>query len=145
MTTIKRNALVPYTSRQMFELVSNVADYPRFLPWCHQTHIISQDEKHVEATLEIVWSGLHKSFTTRDYLYPYERIDITLVHGPFKHLEGRWSFVELGGHGCKVNMEIEFELTGSVFDRMFQPIFNHIANSLVDAFCKRAAEIYGVR
>jgi len=145
MTIIKRSALVPYTQRQMFELVKAIEDYPRFLPWCHQTHIISQDETHVEATLDIAWSGMHKSFTTRDLLTPYERIDITLVTGPFRHLEGRWSFHALGDHGCKITMELEFELTGGFFDRMFHPIFNHIANSLVDAFSKRAAEIYGVR
>lgn len=145
MTIIKRSALVAYSQRQMFELVKNVQDYPRFLPWCQSSHIISSDEKHVEATLDIAWSGIHKSFTTRDYLYPFERIDITLVQGPFKHLEGRWGFHALGEHGCKVNMELEFELTGNIFDKVFQPIFNHIANSLVDAFCKRAAEIYGVR
>ncbi len=85
MTIIKRSALVAYSQRQMFDLVKNVEDYPRFLPWCQNSHIVSSDEKHVEATLEIAWSGIHKSFTTRDYLYPFERIDITLVQGPFKH------------------------------------------------------------
>lgn len=145
MTVIKRTALVPYTPRQMFELVSGVEDYSRFLPWCRESRVISRDEAHIEATLEIAWSGLHKSFTTRDYLYPYERIDITLVSGPFKHLEGRWSFIALGDAGCKVNMELEFELTGHVFDKLFQPVFNHIVSSLVDAFCKRALEVYGLR
>ncbi|SRR5579883_107825 len=145
MTTIVRTSLVPYTCRQMFELVNNVEDYPRFLPWCHQSHVSSRDETHVEATLDIVWSGIHKSFTTRDHLTPYERIDITLVHGPFKHLEGHWLFTPLGEHGCKIQMELEFELTGNFMDRFFQPIFNHIANSLVDAFSKRAVEVYGTR
>jgi ribosome-associated toxin RatA of RatAB toxin-antitoxin module len=145
MTIIKRSALVSYTQRQMFELVNNIEDYPRFLPWCHNSHIVSRDAEHVEATLDIAWSGMHKSFTTRDHLYPYERIDITLVTGPFKHLEGRWMFQALGEEGCKVNMELEFELTGNVFDRVFQPIFSHITNSLVDAFCKRAIEVYGAR
>jgi ribosome-associated toxin RatA of RatAB toxin-antitoxin module len=145
MTIIKRSALVSYTPRQMFELVNNVEDYPHFLPWCRESHIISQDDKQVEATLEIAWSGMHKNFTTRNYLHPYERMDITLVDGPFKHLEGRWNFIPLGEQGCKVNMELEFELTGHILDKVFQPIFNHIANSLVDAFCKRAVEVYGAQ
>lgn len=142
---IKRNALVPYTSRQMFELVNNVEDYPRFLPWCHKSHIIAQTDEQIEATLEIVWSGFHKSFTTRNHLYPPERMDIVLVEGPFKHLEGRWNFTPLGEHGCKVNMELEFEFSGGMMDKLFQPIFNHIANSLVEAFCKRAVDVYGTR
>ncbi|MHB1948367.1 MAG: type II toxin-antitoxin system RatA family toxin [Gammaproteobacteria bacterium] len=145
MTIIKRNALVSYTSRQMFELVDAVEEYPRFLPWCRSSHIISRSATEVEATLEIAWSGMHKNFTTRNHLYPHERIDITLVSGPFKHLEGRWSFIPLGDQGCKVNMELEFEFAGHIFDKLFQPVFNHIANSLVEAFVKRALEVYGTR
>lgn len=145
MTIIKRNALVSYTSRQMFELVDAVEEYPRFLPWCRSSHIISRSDTEVEASLEITWSGMHKTFTTRNHLYHHERIDISLVSGPFKHLEGRWSFVPLGDQGCKVHMELEFEFTGHIFDKLFQPVFNHIANSLVDAFVKRALEVYGTR
>lgn len=143
MTIIKRNALVHYTPRQMFELINNVEEYPRFLPWCHQSHVKSRSDSEVEATLDIAWSGIHKSFTTRNHLHPYDHIEITLVTGPFRHLEGRWSFIALGEHGCKVNLDLEFEFSGGLMDRLFQPIFNHIANSLVDAFCKRAVEVYG--
>jgi ribosome-associated toxin RatA of RatAB toxin-antitoxin module len=142
MTTIKRNALVSFSARQMFELVNAIEDYPRFLPWCHESHIVKRDEKEVEARLDIVWSGIHKSFTTRNVLHPYDRMDITLVNGPFRQLEGCWSFVPLGEHGSKVHLELTFEFTGSAMDIVFQPIFNHIANSLVDAFCKRAVEVY---
>lgn len=145
MPTIKRNAIVPYTAKQMFELVNNIPDYPRFLPWCRASHIINQTDTEIEATLDIAWSGMHKSFTTRNHLHPDDHIDISLVTGPFKHLEGRWSFMGLGEHGCKVHLELEFEFAGHFFDKLFQPIFNHIANSLVDAFVKRAVDVYGVR
>lgn len=145
MTTIKRNALVPYTQRQMFELVNNIEEYPRFLPWCRESHIVSRTEEEVEATLDITWSGIHKNFTTRNRLHPFEQIELTLVKGPFKHLGGKWTFTALGEHGCKVEMELEFEFGAGLMDRMFHPIFNHIANSLVEAFCKRAVEVYGTR
>lgn len=88
---------------------------------------------------------MHKSFTTRNILEPYERMEMKLVKGPFRQLEGIWTFTPLGEHGCKVNLDLEFEFAGSMMDVMFQPIFNHIANSLVDAFCKRAVELYGSR
>ena len=143
MTIIQRTALVMYSPHQMFELVDNIEDYPRFLPWCRESHIIHRDDKEVEASLEIAWSGIHKNFTTRNHLYPNERIDIVLVQGPFRHLEGHWRFIAVGDRGCKVNLELEFELTGHFLDRIFQPIFHHIANSLVDFFCKRAVEVYG--
>lgn len=145
MTSIKRNALVPFTTHQMFELVNSIEEYPRFLPWCRSSEIMSRTEKEVEAKLEIAWSGMHKSFTTRNILEPYERMEMKLVKGPFRQLEGIWTFTPLGEHGCKVNLDLEFEFAGSMMDVMFQPIFNHIANSLVDAFCKRAVELYGSR
>ncbi len=145
MTTINRSALVPYSAHQMFELVNNIEDYPRFLPWCAASHIISRTEKEVEATLDISWSGFHKSFTTLNILHPGERMELKLISGPFRHLEGRWNFQTLGEQGCKIIMDLEFELTGNFLDKMFQPIFNQIANSLVEAFCKRAVEVYGPR
>jgi ribosome-associated toxin RatA of RatAB toxin-antitoxin module len=143
MTIIKRTALISYTPKQMFELVNRVEDYPRFLPWCRSSHVVSRTDKEVEATLEIVWSGIHKSFTTKNHLYPDERIEITLVSGPFRHLEGRWRFTPLGDQGCKVTLELEFELAGNIMDMVFQPVFSHIANSFVDIFCKRAVAVYG--
>lgn len=127
----------------MFELVNNIEDYPRFLPWCGASKIIQQDENQIEAELQIAWKGMHKSFTTRNVLHPYDRIEIQLVEGPFRRLEGHWIFTTLNNSACKIAVELEFEFTGSVFDKLFQPIFNHIANSLVEAFSKRAAEIYG--
>lgn len=127
----------------MFELVNNVDDYPRFLPWCHSSHIVSQSKKEVVATLDVNWKGIHKSFTTRNQLFPGDRIEISLVNGPLQHLEGIWRFQALGDHACKVMLDLEFEFAGGMIDRLFQPIFQHIANTLVESFCKRAAEVYG--
>ena len=143
MHTLKRNAIVPYSKRQMFELVNNIEDYPRFLPWCHRSQIINRTDKEIVATLDINWKGLHKSFTTRNVLFPEDRMEITLVNGPLQRLDGIWNFYALNEHACKVNLELEFEFTGHFVDRLFQPVFQHIANTLVDAFCKRALELYG--
>lgn len=143
MRKIERSALVSYSARQMFELVNSIEEYPRFLPWCGASHINKRTESEVEATLTIAWKGIHKDFTTRNHLHPYERMEIELITGPFRHLEGFWSFTALGDKACKVSVVLEFEFTGSMVDKVFQPIFNAIANSLVEAFCKRANEIYG--
>lgn len=143
-TLIKRYSLLPYSPRQMYELVNNIEDYPRFLPWCRAAKILSKNEKEIVASLELVWSGIHKSFTTRNILTTNERIDIKLVQGPFRHLEGIWNFIPMAD-GCKVELELEFELTGHFLDMFFQPVFQKIANSLVDLFTKRAIEVYGNR
>lgn len=143
MHTLKRNALVPYSARQMFQLVDSIEEYPRFLPWCHKSEIISRTEEEVVASLEINWKGIRKSFTTRNRLFPYERVEISLVNGPLHRLDGVWLFQALDEYACKINLDLEFEFTGSFVDKLFQPIFQHIANTLVEAFCKRAAELYG--
>lgn len=143
MNSLKRNAIVPYTTRQMFELVNNIEEYPRFLPWCHSAKVESRTDTEVVAALEIAWKGVHKSFTTRNTLVPYERMDMNLVNGPLKHMEGIWHFQALNDKACKVLLDLEFEFAGSFIDRLFEPVFSHIANSLVDAFCQRAMELYG--
>jgi len=143
MNTLKRSALVPYSARQMYELVNGIEDYPRFLPWCHSSRIISRTENEVVAELEINWKGIHKSFTTRNILQPYDRMQIELVNGPLKRLDGIWHFKALNETACKVMLDLEFQFAGGIFDRLFEPVFQHIANTLVDAFCKRAVELYG--
>lgn len=143
MNTLKRSALVPYSARQMFDLVNSIEEYPRFLPWCEKSKVISQSNEEIVASLEIAWKGIHKSFTTCNTLTPYHRIDIKLVEGPLKHMEGIWQFEVLDEHACKVLLDLEFEFAGNFIDKFFQPVFQHIANTLVDAFCKRAVELYG--
>lgn len=143
MDTIQRSAIVPYSCEEMFNLVNNIEDYPKFLPWCHESHVVAKSANHVEARLDIAWSGFHKSFTTKNTLHPHTAIEIDLVTGPFRHLEGKWHFNSLGDKGCKVALDLEFEFTGNFLDKLFDPIFNMIANSLVESFSKRAKEIYG--
>ena|SRR3990167_8795747 len=143
MNVLKRSAIVPYTSRQMFELVNHIEDYPRFLPWCHHSEIISRTKDEVIASLEVNWKGIHKHFTTKNRLYPYEKMEISLINGPLQHMEGIWAFHMIETHACHVVLDLEFEFAGHFIDRFFQPVFQHIANTLVDAFCKRAAELYG--
>jgi len=143
MHTLKRNALVPYSARQMFELVNAIEEYPRFLPWCHRSEIISRTESEIVASLDVNWKGIHKSFTTRNTLSPCHRVEISLVNGPLHSLNGVWEFHALDEFACKIILDLEFEFTGHFIDKLFQPVFQHIANTLVEAFCKRAIELYG--
>ena len=140
---LQRSALVIFTPQQMFDLVNGVEEYPCFLPWCRNGRIESMVSDEMVATLEIVWGGFQKSFTTRNRLQAPDRLDIALVRGPFRTLQGHWTFRVLPDALCQVTLVLEFELSGHFLDRLFQPVFYGIAGSLVDAFCKRAKEIYG--
>lgn len=143
MNKLKRHAIVPFSTHQMFSLVNGIEEYPAFLPWCQSATVLERSEQEVTATLQIAWKGVQKTFTTRNLLQPYGRMEMQLLNGPLKHLNGVWQFTELGKDASKVILDLEFEFSGGWIDKLFQPVFQQIANTLVDAFCKRAAEIYG--
>lgn len=143
MRRVNRSALVPYKAREMFALVDDVATYPEFLPWCKSAEVHGQSDDVVEATLELQKGAISKTFTTRNISREFESIDLALVGGPFKHLRGGWRFKDLGDDGSKVTLELEFEFESRLTDMMFGPFFEDICNSLVDAFSKRAAVVFG--
>ena len=143
MRAVKRTALVPYSATEMFELVDNVEAYPEFLPWCNDASVQSRSEETVVATLELHKGGVSKHFTTRNTLKPFEAIDMALVDGPFRHLDGGWRFRDIADDGCEVSLELEFEFDSRIIDLMFGRFFEDILSALVDAFTRRAAAVYG--
>lgn len=134
---------MPYKARDMFGLVDDVAAYPEFLPWCHAAEEISRSADVVEATLTLQKGAVSKTFTTRNTRREFEAIDMALVDGPFRHLSGGWRFRDLGDEGSKVSLELDFEFKSRAVDMMFGSFFEDTCNSLIEAFSKRAAEVYG--
>ena len=143
MTTINKSALVPHSPEEMFKLIDDIEAYSEFLPWCGKATEISRDEKNVEASLFISHSGLNKEFTTQNKNTEFEKIEMHLVNGPFKNLDGVWLFEQLGETACKVSLNLEFEFSSKIISVTLGPVFSKIANSLVDAFIKRADTVYG--
>ena len=143
LQSVSRSALVPYAASDMYALVADVEEYPEFLPWCRQACVVEPGEEAVEARLEIGRGPIRKSFTTRNVMTRDSRIDIELVDGPFKHLQGCWQFVALDGAGCRVVLDLEFELSNAVLRRTLGPLFSEMVESMVDAFCRRARQLYG--
>ena len=142
MRKVDRSALVPYEAEQMFLLVDDVTAYPQFLPWCIAAEEHERTDQIVEATLELQKGKLRKSFRTRNTRREFESIELALVGGPFKTLSGGWQFTDLGGGGCKVGLNLEFEFDSKVADMMFGAFFEETCNSLVDAFVRRANAIH---
>jgi len=143
MTTITRSSLVLYTPDQMFDLVNDVEAYPSFLPWCRDSRIISKTDDEISASLDLAKGGVHHIFSTRNKLVPGKSIDIKLIDGPFQHLEGHWQFGMIGDNqGCRIQLDMDFEFSNRLISMALGPIFTQISVSLVDAFCKRAQEIY---
>ena len=145
MELIDRSALVPYTTDEMYALVSDILTYPQFLPWCSGTQILSREEQELSARIDFSVSSVSQSFTTSNQLKPGEEIAMHLVDGPFSQLEGRWRFEPLGDAGCKISLLLEYDFSSKMVSLVVGPVFNKIANTLVDAFQKRAVEVYGER
>jgi len=143
MASISKSALVPYSPAQMFALVDGIERYPEFLPWCCSTTVLSRTDDEVRATIELSKGGVQKAFTTCNRNQINKMIEIRLVKGPFRHLEGFWRFDALGDDGCKVSFDLEFEFASRVLSMVVGPVFSQIANSLVDSFHRRVVEIYG--
>jgi ribosome-associated toxin RatA of RatAB toxin-antitoxin module len=127
----------------MFALVNDIESYPRFLPWCRSTQILSRTDDEVRASIEMAKGALHKSFTTCNRLQHNKMIEIRLIEGPFQRLEGYWRFQCLDVQACKISLDMEFEFANTLLSVAVGPVFNQIANSLVDAFCNRAVQVYG--
>ncbi len=143
MYSIQKSAITPYSPKQMFDLVNAIQDYPKFLQWCEASEIVSENEDEIIATLHLAAAGFKKSFTTRNLLKSEKMIEIQLIDGPFKHLEGFWQFEALeDGKQCRVQLNLEFEFLNQLFSMLMGPIFQQIANTLVEAFQKRADEVY---
>ncbi|MDQ1362150.1 MAG: hypothetical protein QG652_10 [Pseudomonadota bacterium] len=146
MPLISRNALVPYSTEEMYRLVAAIENYPEFLPWCRSTQVISRNEQEVKASIEIARGALNKSFTTLNRMQHNKIIEMRLVQGPFRHLQGFWRFDELKiNTACKISFDLDFEFENRVVAMVAGPVFNQIANSMVEAFSKRATEVYGER
>lgn len=143
MAIIQRSAQVPYSAAQMYQLVDAIENYPQFLPWCKDSKVLSRTADEVRATLILSGGGFHKSFTTCNRLQHEKMIEIRLLDGPFKHLEGYWRFQPLLPQGCQISLDLEFEFAGKILSMAFAPVFHQVANTLVDAFIKQAAILYG--
>ncbi|MFK8053333.1 MAG: type II toxin-antitoxin system RatA family toxin [Woeseiaceae bacterium] len=142
MRRVRRTALVPFSAEQMFDLVDDVSTYPEFLPWCSDAVEHERDEAQVRATLELSKSGVSKRFTTRNIRARGEQLEMQLLDGPFSHLHGVWKFESLGEQGSKVSLNIDFEFENMMVGMMFGGFFEQTCNSLVDAFIRRAEDVF---
>jgi len=145
MITIHHAVEVPYPQHLMYTLVNDVTSYPEFIPFCTSGELTPLKQNTVQGTLTFAWLGIVESFVTHNVLHPPHTIQMTLVEGPFKHLEGAWQFKELpDGHTqVEFSLKFEFELSNSWFDYMLQPIFNTLSQNVIHVFVKRAHDCYG--
>lgn len=127
----------------MFDLVDSVGRYPEFLPWCAGASVIPVDDRRVRASVVISYHGVKQSFTTENTRERPGRIDVRLVEGPFRTLDGTWLFTVLNESACKIEFNLHYDFSSRLLEALVGPVFNYIANTLVEAFLRRAEQVYG--
>ena len=146
MKTVSKSVLIWYSPQEMYVLVTNIDQYPQFLPWCDRARVIETDAAGMTAEIGIAFSGIRQTFTTRNEHIEGQRVLINLVNGPFSKLEGAWNFLPLGDgtqRACKVELTLTYSFANATLGKLIGPVFDKIAGSMVDAFVKRANQVYG--
>ena len=143
MALVEKSVLVEYSAERMHSLVNDVARYPDFLPWCSGAHVETRQDGVLCASLSIDYHGIKQSFKTENRSSPPQRIEIRLVSGPFRQLDGEWRFTPLAPEACKIEFRLHYEFSNRLLEKLVGPVFKHIANSLLDAFLRRAQQLYG--
>ena len=146
MKTVKKSVLIWYSPQEMYVLVTDVDQYPKFLPWCDRARVVSSDASGMTAEIGISFGGIRQTFTTRNQHVSGRKVVIKLLNGPFSRLDGEWDFLPLGDgsqRACKVALTLHYGFDNATLGKLVGPVFDKIAGSLVDAFVKRAAQVYG--
>ena len=138
MPTIQRSALVEHSVNRMFELVNDIAAYPRRFGWCDAANVLEQDQAHIVARLDLGLGSFRTWFTTENILERPERIVMHLRDGPFKRLEGLWEFQALGEGACKVSLTLEVETSSRLLGPALALGFQGLADRMVNDFVRVA-------
>ncbi len=134
----------------MYDLVADVAAYPKFLPWCAAARIRSRrpggeggPAEVMEADLVISFKVFRERFGSRVSLWPSRRIDTEYIDGPFRHMRSTWAFRDHPQGGCEVEFFVDFEFRNAILQGIIGLVFNDAMQRIVRAFERRAADLYG--
>ncbi|MEZ5608427.1 MAG: type II toxin-antitoxin system RatA family toxin [Burkholderiaceae bacterium] len=146
MKSVHKSVLIWYTPAEMYALVIDVARYPEFLPWCSHARVLAETESGMTAEVGIAFKGVKQSFTTRNEHVADREVRLHLVDGPFSSLEGDWRFSPVGDgsrRACRIDLKLDYGFSNKLLAAVVGPVFDRIAASMVDAFVKRAEQMYG--
>lgn len=150
MPTHSENRTMPYSARQMYDLVADVAAYPQFLPWCAAARILSSsdegDTNIITAELVVSFKVFREKFGSRVTLRPNETsVDVEYLDGPFRYLNNHWRFKDLPDGGCEVDFFVDFEFRSAVLQALIGVVFNEAMRRIVRAFEMRADALYSTK
>lgn len=143
MKRVARSAIVEHSVAVLYTLIEDIESYPSFLPWCREATVRSREEGRTVATISVGLRGIRQTFTTENRNVPNASIDMRLVEGPFKRFAALWRLTPLGAHAARVEFSMEYEFASRILARVLEPLFSHIADTMVDAFVRQADVRHG--
>ncbi len=143
MKRITRSAIVEHSAAELYALVERIEAYPAFLPWCRAARVSERSAARTVATLTVGLKGVGYEFTTENANQPGQAIEMTLVEGPFRHFAAHWRFHALGERAARIDFAMEYEFASRVAALALAPVFHLIADTMVDAFKRRADQVHG--
>ena len=146
MKTVHKSVLIWYSPQQMYGLVTDVNQYPAFLPWCSHAKVLEQDSRGMLAEIGIALGGVRQTFVTRNTHTENSKVQLKLVQGPFSSLEGEWNFSPVGDgsqRASRVELSLNYGFSSATLGKLVGPVFDRIAANLMDAFVKRAQQVFG--
>ena len=145
MAIVSTSSKLKYSPLEMYELVNDVSSYPKYIPMCSEVRLISRTPEKLKASITMAKGKIKLNFTTENTMEIGRSIQMRLVDGPFKQLDGLWLFEPLGETGCTVTFRLEFEFANALLGMAFGGFFREVGSSMVDAFSRQAASKYGSR
>ena len=142
MLNISKSVITPFTPAQMYALVSDIENYKNYLPWCPSSQVLKRDGNKITGRVDISYLKVKAHFTTENINCENQRIDLSLVDGPFKHLKGHWLFTPLGATGCKIEFKLDYAFSNFIIQKVIGTVFEMVIKNIVDSFVKKAHEIY---
>jgi ribosome-associated toxin RatA of RatAB toxin-antitoxin module len=142
MKRIARSAIVEHPARELYALVEDIEAYPQFLPWCREARVRERSAGRTVATLTVGVRGVRYEFSTENSNLQSEAIDMRLLEGPFRHFEAHWRFHALGAHAARIEYSMTYQLASGLVARALAPIFDSIADTMVEAFKRRADQVH---
>jgi coenzyme Q-binding protein COQ10 len=143
MPTHAEKRHLPYSQKQLFDLVAEVDRYPEFLPWCTACRIASRDGDSFYADLVVRFKVFSERFKSKVTLHEYDQIDVEYIDGPFRYLNNHWRFIPQDDGSCVIDFYVDFEFRSRMLQTLIGLLFNEAVSRMVGAFETRAKELYG--
>ena len=141
MKKIYKEEEINVTMPIIFNLINNIEEYPKFLPWCKKTEVTKEAENSQIGKIFISKSFINWSFSTKNIIDRNKSISLSLIDGPFDNLDGRWNFKKIDDNNTFVSLEINYKFKNSLIELSIEPIFTTIMNSILESFVDQAFKI----